>query len=123
MWCTNPRFNSDRTLYTSRPRVIPKTEKVQQYDCLDDESYRTLLKAHLSMGCLDEADKLSQEICTTGILSQQGDVQRAPAYARLRVRGCRRPPTAYDPVSCVGTARPRQSRSQQLSSSVVCRRG
>ena len=37
MRCTNPRFNSDRTLYTSRSRVIPKTEKVQQHDCLDDE--------------------------------------------------------------------------------------
>ena len=40
---------------------------VHQNDCLDDVSTKTLLKAHLYMGCLDEAEKLSQEICTIGI--------------------------------------------------------
>ena len=55
------------TAYTSRSRVISKSETAQQNDRLDDESYKTLLKTHLNMGCLDEAEKFTQEICTKGI--------------------------------------------------------
>ena len=42
-------------------------EKAQQYVCLDVERYNTLLKAHTNMGCLDETEKLTQEIWTKGV--------------------------------------------------------
>ena len=40
---------------------------MKQVDCLEVVSYNTLLKAHLNTGCLDEAEKLTQEMCTRGI--------------------------------------------------------
>ena len=71
-------------------RIIPKMEEVQLYDCLDDKRYRTLLKAHLSMGCLDEANKLAQDICTKGILANRvmfNELLHARVFASAGARG------------------------------------
>ena len=86
----------------------------QQNDRLDDESYKTLLKAHLRMGCLDEAEELTEGICTKGILANRVTFNELLHATRFRVRGCQRPPMAHEPFRCVGTPRPRQSGSQQL---------
>ena len=56
-----------QSLHNHGLEIISKSEMAQQNDRLDDERYKTLLKSHLNMGCLDEAERLTQERCTKGI--------------------------------------------------------
>ena len=70
---------------------VSKAEMAQQTDRLDDESYKTLLKAHLRMGCFDEAEELTEGICTKGILANWvtfNELLYARAFACAGAGGC-----------------------------------
>ena len=92
MWCTliNPDVLFLRSRINLALWVSMDIIAVQQNDCLDDVSTKTLLKAHLCVGCLDDAEQLTQEMYTIGIRANRvtlNELLHARAFASAGAGG------------------------------------